>query len=135
QPASAYLLTKADGEPWKRSDHHRPFQNVIARLREKVQAEARKRGESAADAKKAAAAFDDVTIYAFRHTSIVRQLLAGVPIRVVAVNHDTSVQMIEKNYSDFIADHSDALSRKALLDLSAPHTGDNVVTLQKAVAQ
>jgi hypothetical protein len=102
----------------------------MARLRQKARQEASKRGASDADAKKAVAVFDGVTIYAFRHTSIVRQLLAGVPIRVVAVNHDTSVQMIEKNYSDFIADHSDALSRKALLDLSAPSTGGNVVTLR-----
>ena len=31
--------------------------------------------------------------------SIVRQLLKGVPTRVVAAHHDTSVAMIERNYS------------------------------------
>ena len=39
------------------------------------------------------------------------RLLAGVPIRVVAAQHDTSVTMIERNYSAYILDHSDAVSR------------------------
>lgn len=56
-------------------------------------------------------------MYALRHTSIVRQLLAGVPIRIVAVNHDSSVGMIEKNYSRHIGDHSDAVVRAAMLDV------------------
>jgi integrase len=56
----------------------------------------------------------EVTSYALRHSSIVRQLLANVPIRVVASNHDTSVEMIEAHYSAYITDHSDALTRKAL---------------------
>jgi integrase len=60
-----------------------------------------------------------VTIYALRHTSIVRQLLAGVPIRVVAALHDTSVQMIEQNYSEHIADHADDLARPTLLETMA----------------
>jgi hypothetical protein len=55
-----------------------------------------------------------VTLYALRHTSIVRQLLANVPVRVVAALHDTSVVMIERNYSKYIADHADELARAAL---------------------
>jgi hypothetical protein len=55
-----------------------------------------------------------VTMCALRHTSIVRQLLANVPVRVVAALHDTSVIMIERNYSRFIADHIDELARVAL---------------------
>jgi hypothetical protein len=46
----------------------------------------------------------------------VRQLLAGVPVRVVAVNHDTSVAMIERTYSRHIGDHADALARGAMID-------------------
>ena len=68
-----------------------------------------------------------MTVYALRHSNIVRQLLANVPIRVVAVNHDTSVAMIEKTYSKYIGDHADSVVRPALLDLAAP-TG-NVVPL------
>jgi integrase len=56
------------------------------------------------------------TMYALRHSSIVRQLLAGVPIRVVAAAHDTSVAMIERTYSSRIVDHTDAMVRGALLD-------------------
>ena len=57
-----------------------------------------------------------VTMYALRHSSIVRMILANVPIRIVADHHDTSVLMIERNYSQLIGQHSDALVRGALLD-------------------
>jgi hypothetical protein len=57
-------------------------------------------------------------LYALRHSSIVRQLLRGIPARVVAVNHDTSVTMLQRTYSRHIGDHSDQLTRGALLDLA-----------------
>jgi hypothetical protein len=53
-----------------------------------------------------------VTIYALRHSNIVRQLLANVPVRVVAV---TSAAMTERTYSRHITDHADPLARGALL--------------------
>jgi integrase len=68
-----------------------------------------------------------VTPYALRHSSIVRMLLAGTPTRVVAAHHDTSVAMIEKNYSAFIADYADALTRRTLLDLGTPASATNIV--------
>jgi integrase len=71
-----------------------------------------------------------VTAYAFRHSSIVRQLLANVPVRVVASTHDTSVTEIERHYSKYITEHSDQLSRRALLQLDAP-SGDNVIALAR----
>jgi hypothetical protein len=71
-----------------------------------------------------------VTIYALRHSSITRQLLAGVPTRLVAALHDTSIKMIEHTYNRHIADHSDTIARRALLDLSAP-AGANVVPLAR----
>jgi hypothetical protein len=43
-------------------------------------------------------------------------------MRVIAVNHDTSVAMLERTYSRYIGDHADALARRALLDTSAPQT-------------
>ena len=106
RPGNAPLLTKSSGEAWKKSDHSRLFRRA---------------------AKNAGLDPAEVTLYALRHSNIVRQLLANVPIRVVAVNHDTSVAMIEKTYSKYIGDHADALVRPALLDLTAP-TG-NVVPL------
>jgi integrase len=76
-----------------------------------------------------------VTSYALRHSSIVRALLGNVPIAVVAQQHDTSVAMIEKNYAAYILDHSDALSRRVLLDTSTPPAAaDNVVTLPRPVS-
>jgi integrase len=108
--AAASLLTKPSGEPWKKSDHSRPFARA---------------------ARAAGLDPEEATIYALRHSSIVRQLLAGVPVRVVAVNHDTSVGMIERTYSRYIGDHADALARKALLDIAAPPSG-NVVPITAA---
>ena len=112
RPATAPLLLKRTGEPWNRSDHRELF----------------RRAAKAAQQDPA-----EVTIYALRHSNIVRQLLARVPIRVVAVNHDTSVTMIERTYSRYIGDHADALARGALLDTSKP-PGDNVVPLRASAA-
>jgi integrase len=97
--ARARLLLRSDGRPWGRSDHLRPFTRTVAR---------------------AGLDPDEVTIYALRHSSIVRALLGGVPARVVAANHDTSVVQLEHTYSKNIADHSDAVARQALLDLERP---------------
>jgi hypothetical protein len=44
--------------------------------------------------------------------------VAGVPTRVVAANHDTSVTMLERTYSRHIGDHTHSLTRAALLDLA-----------------
>jgi len=71
----------------------------------------------------------EITLYALRHSSVVRQLIRNVPIRVVAVNHDTSVAMLERTYSRYIGDHSDALARGALLDVGAGPTA-NVIPLR-----
>jgi len=96
---SAPLLVKPSGEPWKKSDHSRLFRRA---------------------AKAAGQDPSEVTLYALRHSNIVRQILAGVPIRVVAVNHDTSIAMLERTYSRYIGDHSDGFARGALLDTAIP---------------
>jgi integrase len=69
-----------------------------------------------------------ISPYSLRHSSIVRQLLAGTPTRLCASLHDTSVVVLERVYSRFIADHADQTARLGLLDLSAPESG-NVVTI------
>jgi hypothetical protein len=69
------------------------------------------------------------TLYSLRHSSITRMLLAGVPARICAAHHDTSVLMLEKTYSRFIATHSDTLVRATLLDVKRPAIG-NVVPLK-----
>jgi integrase len=102
---TAPLLTKPSGEPWKKSDHSRLFARTAR----------------AADLDP-----DEVTIYALRHSNIVRQQLANVPVRVVAANHDTSIAMIERNYARYISDHADALARVALLDIASEPSGNLV---------
>jgi hypothetical protein len=106
----ARLLLKEDGAPWQRGNHRRAFARAV---------------------KAAGLNPAEVTIYALRHSNIVRQLLAGVPVRVVAVNHDTSITMIERTYSRHIGDHADALARVALLDIAKAPEG-NVVPITAA---
>jgi len=112
--SDAPLLTRADGSGWghSRTRHHRnDFCAVI---------------------EAAGLDPDEVTLYALRHSSIVRQLLANVPIRIVATLHDTSVKMIERTYSRYIASHSDEIARRALLETHAqPPAAHNVMTLAK----
>jgi len=106
RPAGEPLLLRHDAR-WRSYDHRHPF---------------------AAAVKCAGLDPEVVTLYALRHSSIVRQLLAGVPTRVVAAHHDTSVVMLERTYSKYITDHSDALTRRAILDPAAP-SGDNIVAM------
>jgi integrase len=66
--------------------------------------------------------------YSLRHSSIVRGLRSGVPVRIVAALHDTSSAMIERYYSAFILDAADELARRAIVPLvSPPATSFSVV--------
>jgi integrase len=95
RPADEPLLLHR-GLAWRPSEHRHPFLRAVGLAKIKQ---------------------PGVTIYALRHSSIVRQLLAAIPIRVVAVNHDTSVAMIERTYSKHIGGHTDAMTRSALIDI------------------
>jgi integrase len=110
RPSEAPLLLRGNGERWGhgRSRHHRNDFRAVAEA--------------------AGLDPDVVTLSALRHSSIVRQLVANTPIRVVAAMHDTSVKMIERTYSRDIAEHTDALARRALLDTAQPAAA-NVVAL------
>ena len=106
----APLLTQLDGSPWPKhpGQHcHRQIDKIVTAI-----------GLDPAV----------VTMYALRHSSIVRMLLANVPIRLIASLHNTGVAMIERNYSRYITEHSDDISRKALLQ-HEPRSGDNIVAL------
>ncbi len=98
--ADAPLFAKATGERWSKSDHSRLFARVVNTAEVAVDEDA------------------PITISALRHSSIVRQLLANVPVRVVAALHDTSVAMIERTYSRYIADHTDAMARASMFSAS-----------------
>jgi hypothetical protein len=69
------------------------------------------------------AEIEEATIDALRHADIVRQLLANVPIGVVAIKHDTGLPC-------YIADDADALARPALIEIAAPRS--NVVQHRRA---
>jgi integrase len=107
--ADAPLLLQGDGTPWP--DNPAPRYRLVFRA--------------------AVAAVDldpaEVTIYALRHSSIVRLLLKNVPVRLVASLHDTSIAMIEKNYSKHITEYADDHARAALLQPEP--TTDNVVAM------
>ncbi len=107
---NAPLLLQSDGRPWGDNpgqSYHREVDKVVTAI--------------GLDP-------DEVTMYALRHSSITRLLLQNIPIRLVASLHNTSVRMIEKHYSRYIVEHSDEISRAALLQHEPP-SGDNVVAL------
>ncbi|WP_018317325.1 site-specific integrase [Bradyrhizobium sp. WSM2793] len=106
----APLLLQSDGSPWGDNPgqtYHRQIDKIVTAI-----------GLDPAV----------VTIYALRHSSIVRMLLQNIPIRLVASLHNTSVAMIERTYSKFITEHGDDISRKALLQ-SEPASSNNIVAL------
>ena len=72
----------------------------------------------------------DVVPYALRHSSIVRQLRAGLPVRLVAALHDTSTRMIESHYSAAIIDALDDLSAGAVIPMMPTNDEAKVVPLR-----
>jgi len=93
------LFVKPSGDGWHKSDHARPFARAVAAI-----------GEDP----------DIVTSYALRHSHITAQLLAGLPVQLVAKLHDTSASQIEKHYAATIASHTDELVRTAMMDVNQP---------------
>jgi hypothetical protein len=105
---NAPLLLKDDGRPWDEKDHRWPMHRTVERAGLKPR---------------------EVTIYCYRHSSIKRMLMKGVPIAIVADHHDTSEREIRTHYGRFLSEFTDAMTRATLLDLDAPVT-DNAVTLR-----
>lgn len=68
--------------------------------------------------------------YSFRHSSIVRSLREGLPVRLVAQLHDSSIQMIEAAYTRFMADALEDVARKAIVPMVTEDRGDNVVPME-----
>jgi integrase len=112
RPQDAPLLLRDNGERWghgRRRHHRNDFRAVVE-----------------------AAALDPdvVTLGALRHSSIVRMLVSNTPIRIVAALHDSSTKMLERTYSKHIAEHTDAIARRALLDMAPPAIANIVVLPQ-----
>ncbi|WP_167484004.1 tyrosine-type recombinase/integrase [Mesorhizobium tamadayense] len=74
----------------------------------------------------------DVVPYALRHSSIVRGLKAGLPIRLVASLHDTSSAVVERHYASSIIDAMDELSAAAIVPLIPQQESAAVVPLRPA---
>jgi integrase len=72
---------------------------------------------------------EGIVPYALRHSSIVRGIRAGLPMRLVAALHDTSVAMIERHYSRWITEGLDELASRAVVPLvpSGDETGRVVI--------
>jgi integrase len=90
--------TKAQRQVWRRGHEHR-----------KLWAAAVKR----------AGLPTGTVMYALRHSSIVRALLKGLPVRLVAALHDTSVVMVERHYAAYITDMSEELARLTAISFDA----------------
>jgi integrase len=60
---------------------------------------------------------EGIVPYALRHSSVVRAIRSGLPIRLVAAMHDTSVAMIERHYARYIVDGLEELAAKAVVPL------------------
>jgi integrase len=71
----------------------------------------------------------DVIPYSLRHSSIVRAIRSGLPIRLVAALHDTSVAIIEKHYAAFITDALDELAAGAVVPLAPTESTAEVARL------
>lgn len=70
--------------------------------------------------------------YSFRHSSIFRALRDNLPVRLVAQLHDTSIGMIESNYTRFMADHLEGLTREKIKPMIASRSPANVVPIDAA---
>ena len=70
-----------------------------------------------------------LTPYVLRHSSIIRQIRANTPLRLIAFAHDTSTIEIERTYARFLNVASDDVRRGLLADGAS--AVDNVVKLAR----
>jgi hypothetical protein len=114
RPASAPLLTRADGAAWqpKIADHRLAFERAA----------------------RAAGLPKGATVYHLRHSSIARALMRGVPVAITSRWHDTSPAIIEAHYGRFIKHHYDELVRGALLDTTPPSPTASAGAASRVVA-
>jgi hypothetical protein len=97
RPSNAPLLVKKDGKPWNENDPANNYRNDVRGIVERIGLDP-----------------DVYGMYALRHTSITRMLLAGTHTAIVAKCHDTSEAMIRKHYAASILDFTDEITRKTL---------------------
>jgi integrase len=110
RPADAPLLLRPDGEPWGKDD----LTHAMRRT-----------------AKRAGLDPRTATPYCLRHSFITRSLLRGLPVAVVADQCDTSERQIRVHYARYISDHSDALTRAAMVDFDPVVPASKVVPMAR----
>jgi integrase len=97
RPSSAPLLLRTNGQPWREPNFNYQYARDVKAIVASIGLDPGAFG-----------------LYAFRHTSITRMLLRGVPTAVVAKAHDTGEAMIRSHYAAYILDHADQLTRTTL---------------------
>jgi hypothetical protein len=102
RPSNAALLLRKNGKPWNENDPSTEYRPDVRNVVESIGLDS-----------------DVYGLYAFRHTSITRMLLAGTHTAIVAKCHDTSEAMIRKHYAASILDYTDEITRKTLPALGA----------------
>jgi hypothetical protein len=65
-----------------------------------------------------------------RHTDITAQLLAGLPVQLVAQLHDTSASQIEKHHAATIASHTDEPVGASMIEMD--RVGAEIPPIRKA---
>jgi integrase len=91
------LLVRGDGRRWQSTDlgdYANLFERVVARLGL------------------------DVSFYSLRHSAVIRSILLGLPLRIIAASVDTSTVMIEQTYSSYVGHFADEVARRGLLEPS-----------------
>jgi len=118
RPSHAPLALRKGGQPWNETDPANNYRRDVRRVVESIGLDP-----------------DIYGLYAFRHASIMRMLLAGTHTAIVAKCHDTSEAMIRKHYAASILDYTDEITRKTLPSFGPmePPPAGNVVALKRSV--
>lgn len=93
QPPAAFLLPRADGDRWGKSEQARPFKRAAA----------------------LAGLSTSASFYTLRHSHISRAIEAGMPLSLLAENCGTSLTMIQRNYAKVLAS-----TRRETIEATSP---------------
>jgi integrase len=107
RPQDAVLLTRANGQPWQKSDQQRPMEAACK-----------------------AANIENANFHAMRHTYASRLVMKGVPLPVVAAQlGHSSINMVEKHYGHLAPSYVAQTVRQAFGELGIASEAAKVVSL------